>query len=394
MKSSRPRVAFVAPRLPKRGAVGGAETLVYALARLAASSGMDTEFLTTTAKNHFTWENELAEGEERDGALLVRKFRVDEERSHSRFMELQRRICDGDALSGDEEEEWLRNSVNSRSLCLHIAKGGFDHIVAGPYLFGLTLSVARLFPEKTFMVPCLHDEPFARVGAVAEAFRSVKGHFFNTTPEMDLAVSLYGLDNRPGRLGVVGFPLDDFGSCAARGRALAGTGEPYLLFCGRREPMKGTPLLLDYWAAYRATHPESGIKFVFTGSGEIDRPHGLEGEIVDLGFVSEEDKHDIMAGALAFCHASLNESLGIVLLESWLARRPVLVHAMGRVLADQTARASGGLWFRDFAEFSEDVDFLLGNPGAAEALALSGRRFVLENYSSAAVSKRLADRLA
>ena len=39
-----------------------------------------------------------------------------------------------------------------------------------------------------------------------------------------------------------------------------------------------------------------------------------------------------MAGALAFCHPSVNESFGIVLLESWLARTPALVHAGSDVL--------------------------------------------------------------
>ncbi|MBR0055952.1 MAG: glycosyltransferase family 4 protein, partial [Kiritimatiellae bacterium] len=164
---------------------------------------------------------------------------------------------------------------------------------------------------------------------------------------------------------------------------------PYLLYCGRREPLKGTPLLLDYWAAYRALHPSSRLKFVLTGAGDVERPEGLEADIIDLGFVSEEDKHDLMAGALAFCHASVNESLGIVLLESWLASRPVLVFARGEVLAAQTRAAGGGLWFRNCAEFCECVDCLLGDPALSSALAASGRVWTLANYSAPAVTKRL-----
>ena len=48
----------------------------------------------------------------------------------------------------------------------------------------------------------------------------------------------------------------------------------------------------------------------------------LQPHILDVGFVSEQEKHEAMAGAVAFIHPSVNESLGIVLLEAWLARTP------------------------------------------------------------------------
>ena len=390
--SRRMRVAFLSPRLAEDGAVGGAETLLFNLATLAAGAGFDVEFLTTCAKNHFTWANELPAGESVRQGVRVRRFPVNPDRDGALFMSLQSRISEGAALSPAEEVAWLANNVNSDAMMEYASRGGFDRIVTGPSLFGLALTAARLFPDRTVLVPCLHDEPFARVPAVAKMFGAARGFCFNTESERRLAASLYGAGvadgSRPSE--VVGFALDDFESSAARGRELAGTESPYLLFCGRREPLKGTPLLVDYWAAFRRSFPGTDLKFVFTGFGDIERPDGLGDGIVDLGFVSEQDKHDLMAGALAFCHASVNESLGIVLLESWLARRPVLVLSSGTVLTAQTKASGGGLWFSNCPEFLEEVSLLLERPDLAAALGEAGRRWTLASYSRESVARRLA----
>lgn len=390
------RLAVVSPRLAEGGAVGGAETLLFNLASLAVAAGLDVEFLTTCAKNHFTWANELPPGEfERDG-VKVRRFPVNPGRDAGRFNALQGRIGQGERLSDAEEDDWLASSVNSDALMDYIAGAGFDRVLVGPYLFGLALTAARRFPDKTVLVPCLHDEPFARVRLVARMFHSVRALCFNTPQEMALAGRLFfGAEEPPGA--VIGFSLPDFDSSAERGRALVAahchdlrpSTFDYLLYCGRREPLKGTPLLIDYWAAFRALHPESNLKFVLTGFGDVERPEGLESDVIDLGFVGEQEKHDLMAGALAFCHASVNESLGIVLLETWLAHRPCLVFASGEVLTAQTRAASGGLWFKNCAEFNAAVEWLLENPGGAAALAASGRTWTLANYSAPAVTERL-----
>lgn len=382
------RIAFVAPRLAAAGAVGGAETLLFNLAFLAKEAGVEVEYLTTCAKSHYTWANELPAGEETYQGIKVVRFPVNNTRDQEVFLALQTRIESKEDLLDEEENEWVNNSVCSDALISYLKEKSFDGIVVGPYLFGLTITISRTFPSKTLLVPCLHDEPFARPKCIKRIFREVRGLLFNTIPEKNLAIRLYGTQISPKGI-VVGFSLNDFPSSKEEGHRIAATQDPYIIFCGRREPLKGTPLLVDYWAAYRRTHPESKLKFVFTGSGEIERPDGLEDEIIDLGFVSEEDKHNLMAGAVAFCHASLNESLGIVLLESWLANTPVLVHAHGEVLQNQTKLANGGLWFKNYPEFDEALTYLLENPTSSQALAAQGRTFTLETYSPAAVTARL-----
>lgn len=382
------RIAFLAPRFAEGATVGGAETLLRGLAESAAAAGRDVTFLTTCARDHFTWENVLPPGERRFGRLRVLFFPVDATRDIPAFLAVQNRISRSTPVTRDEELVWLRNSVNSEALLDHLRRegAGYDRLVMGPYLFGLVYFASRLMPERTLLLPCLHDECFARLETIADMFRSVRGWLFNTAPERDLAAALYGIDSA--RASVVGFGLDSFAADGERFRRSHCLPGPYLVYSGRREPMKGTPLLMDYLAVYRE-RTRQDVKLVLTGSGPVDPPPALAPHVTDLGFVDEQTKHDAMAGALAFCHPSVNESLSIVILESWLAGTPVLVHAGSAVMMDQCRRSRGGLWFRNYPEFEEALMLLATQPRLRAAMAAGGKRFVETEYSWPNVQTRL-----
>ena len=392
-----PSLAVVSPRLHEPGTVGGAETLLYTLARDAAAAGCRVELLATCARSHVTWANEAPEGAfERDG-MTIRRFPVDSDRDAGAFQRYNEAICRGETLTDDEEADWLRQSVNSAALVGHLREhlGRYDFVLAGPYLFGLVEAAMRAAGDKALLVPCLHDEAFARVRRIARMFGTVRGCLFNTEPERALAHRLY-----PGfhpsveavvAMGIPPFEADKRAFAARHAQELGGA--PYVIYCGRREPLKGTPLLLDYVDLFRRRTGRD-VRLVLTGSGPVDVPETLRGGVLDLGFVSEDEKREAMAGAVAFCHPSVNESLSIVLIEAWLARTPALVHSEGAVLRDQCRRSGGGLWFHAYPEFEEELRFLLENPGAAAALAARGRDYAIRTYSPDAVVRRLLDALA
>lgn len=385
---ARPRLAFVCPRLHEPGTVGGAETLLHTVARDAAAAGCDVTFLTTCARDHFTWKNELPAGRtERDGMAVLR-FPVDEDRDVETFHRLQAAICRGERLSDPDEERWLRQSVNSAALTDHLRThvDSFDRIMTGPYLFGLVEAAAAVAPDKTLLVPCLHDEAFARVRRIGAMFRSVRGCLFNTEPERRLAFRLYP-DFAPRVDAVVAMGIPPFEADPQAFARRHGLATPYVIYCGRREPLKGTPLLIDYLDLFRQRTGRD-VRLVLTGSGAVDLPPSLRDATLDLGFVSETEKREAMAGAVAFCHPSVNESLSIVLIEAWIARTPALVHARGEVLRCQCQAAQGGLWFKDYPEFEEALLLYLGNPGLRAALARNGRGFALRTYAPEAVLER------
>ncbi|HMO51335.1 MAG TPA: glycosyltransferase family 4 protein [Kiritimatiellia bacterium] len=381
------RIAFVCPRFAEHGTVGGAETLLKALAERAAADGRQVDFLTTCATNHFTWENTVPPGTRTFGGLNVTFFPVDADRNVAAFLNLQDAIDKRRALSRSDEEAWIGHSVNSRALMAHLRENRdhYDRIITGPYLFGVAYHAALVAPEKTLLVPCLHDEPFAYLSIMRDVFHRVGGILFNIEAEQQLADRLYDLN---GKGAVVGMGIEDRGADPRAFARRRGLDRPYVAYCGRREPLKGTPILLDYLHAFRSrTGRDVGL--VLTGSGAYEAPEALLPAVLDLGFVDEQEKREVMAGATCFIHPSLMESFGIVLLEAWLAGAPALVHAKGVVLREQCRRSGGGLWFRHYPDFEEALIRLLDDPALRQRLGDAGRRYVLDVYAWPAVERRL-----
>lgn len=382
------RLAFIAPRYSDDAIIGGAETLLKELALCAARDGRQVTLLTTCARDHFTWANEVPPGRRASGPLMVEYFPVNEDRDLPEFKRIQSAISSGAEVTEAEMAHWMSNNVNSRALCDHLREQGglYDRIIAGPYLFGLIYYAAQIHPEKTFLVPCLHDEPFAWLPIMQSMFDSVAGLLFNTEPERALAQRLFGVS--PGKSHIVGMGLEPFDAdphAFARRHKIPG---PYVVYAGRREQAKGTPMLLDFMEAFRE-RGQRDLWLVLMGSGPMEPSPALAPYIVDAGFVSEQEKREAMAGALAFIHPSLNESLGIVLLEAWMARTPALVHAYSDVLSWQARRSGGGLWFRHYPDFERQLGLLMDQPALRDQLGNAGRAYVEQEYTWPAVSQRL-----
>lgn len=391
MKDSA-HIAFVSPRFSQGATVGGAETLLRRLAEHLAARGFKVTCLATCAESHFTWENTIPPGKKKIGNLNVEYFPVDEDRDVATFLRIQNSISNEIPVSRQDEERYMQNSVHSQALYEHLRTCGdrYDRILMGPYMFGTTYAASRIFPKKTWLVPCLHDEPFAYMQIMKDMFQSVAGFLFNSEPEKLLAEKLYDFPPESGT--VVGMGLDEFSFDADAFKKKHQLDAPYLLYCGRRETLKGTPLLVDYLDAFRARTGKD-IKFVSTGSGPVEPGSQLAPHVLDLGFVSEKEKHNAMAGALAFCHPSRLESFGIVILESWLAGRPVLVHAGSDVLKDHCKKSGGGLWFGSYPEFEEELSLLMSNPQLASRMGTAGQTYVRSEYAWPRIEERMVHAL-
>lgn len=384
---------FVCPRFALSATVGGAETLLKAQAQRSQSMGFKVTFLTTCARDHFTWRNELKSGARNIGGLNVHFFRVDEDRNIEAFLRIQDSISRKGNYSLEDEKTWLANSLNSRELCNYLREisGKSDWIIIGPYLFGLTYFASQIRPQKTLLVPCLHDEGFAYTRSLRKMFRSVAGIMFNSEPEMDFGRRLYNLN--AGRCAVVGMGMNPFETSPRAFAEKHNFHSPYIIYSGRREAGKGIPLLLDYFALFRQRQ-KIDLKIVFTGSGPVEASAELVPHILDLGFVPEEDKREAFAGAIAFCHPSLNESFGIVLLESWLARTPALVHERCAVNRYHCRKSNGGLWFAAYPEFEEALLLMIRNKKARFLMGAEGRNYVLREYNWETIENKFRAALA
>jgi glycosyltransferase involved in cell wall biosynthesis len=194
-------------------------------------------------------------------------------------------------------------------------------------------------------------------------------------------------------LGGVGFAPagcapDPDGFCARRGISPG-----YLLYAGRREEAKGVPTLYTYYAHYVQTHA-SAPPLALMGAGELPPPPGLEGRVIDLGFVPAVEAPDAMAAAAVLVHPSRLESFGMVVLEAWLQGVPALVNGGSAVLRDHCRAAQGGLWYGSYEEFEAALDLLLGDPGLRTRMGEEGRGYVLREWSWEEVRGRYLEAIA
>jgi glycosyltransferase involved in cell wall biosynthesis len=363
---------------------GGAELLARWFAHHLAEAGHEVDVLTTCALDHTSWRNALPPGVERDGAVTVRRFLVDD-REVKVHGELERAVNAGLKLSREEELLWMRNGVASAAMEDELASKGqrYDLVFALPYLFGTTYFAVEACAGRAVLIPCLHDEPYAYLGLMREMFANAGAVMFNSQPESDLGRRL-----APGiaRSAVVGVGFDPpAGADAAGFLRRHRLGQPLLLYAGRREAGKNVPELIEYFVRYKERRG-GDLQLALAGSGDVPLPR--RPDVVDLTIDWQTEREALYRAATVVCQPSRNESFSIVLMQAWLAERPVVVHSNGAVTRFHCERSNGGLWYTTYAEFEEVMDRLLADESLRAALGRSGRRFVESEYSWPAVIGR------
>ena len=372
------RLAFVAPRYGV-DVVGGSEAVMREAAHGLAARGWSVDVLTTCARDHYTWHNEYPPGAMPVDGVLLHRFPVDHGRADREHGRLTVRIQDGERVPVHEQLRWLDGLFRVPALFHHLVVHAeeYDAIVLSPYMWWTTITGACVAPERTIVMPCLHDEPYARLELVRPVLSDPAMLWFLSEPEHELAHRLLPLENRH-RLTGAGVVVP--GSYDAAGfRARHGLERPYVLFAGRREGGKGWTWLLDAFR-FAITRDDVPFDLVSIGVGPVDVPPDLAGRVIDLGFLEEKEVADAFAGAAAYVQPSTNESFSRSTMESWLAGTPVLATEGSDVLRWHCERSEGGLLFSDEYELAQCLSFVAGAPDAAAALAARGREYVLANY--------------
>jgi glycosyltransferase involved in cell wall biosynthesis len=373
------KLAFVVPWF---GAdlLGGAEAVCHAVATRLHAAGVPVEVLTTCVRQlRSDWgRNHHPPGEDRVGELPVRRFPV-QPRDTGEFQRINTRLIARQPVTPDEEATFLREMIRCDGLTDFIARHRRDYAFAYlPYLFSTTYWGARAAPESALLIPCLHDEGYAYLPAFRPVFEEARGVFFHSREEARLAGRLF--DIAPERQAVVGAGIETIvRSRPERFRRKYGL-DRFLLYVGRKDEGKNVPLLVDYFCRYRELL-RSPIKLVLIGDGTVDIPAGHETDVLDLGRVSVQEKHDAYAAALALCQPSLNESFALVLMEAWLAGTPALVHEHCAVTRDHCLASSGGLYFASADDFAGALEFFRAEPTTARRMGAAGRRYVQANFA-------------
>ena len=370
-------LAFVPPRYGTE-IVGGSEAVMREAAHGLAARGWTVEVLTTCARDHYTWQNEYPPGTTTDGEVVIHRFPMDgskPKRSHGR---IEARIQSGAPVPLHDQLAWIDGLFRVPELFRHLVVNvdRYDAVILSPYLFWTTVTSAMVVPERTIVMPCLHDEPYAYLDVLKPVLSDVARLWFLSEPEHQLAHACATLP--PHDLTGAGVHIPDtYDPDGFRDRH--GLERPFVLFAGRREGGKGWDWLL---AAFHFAIRQYSLPFdlVTIGVSPAGAPRDVSGRVHDLGFLDTAEVPDAFAAAAAYVQPSTNESFSRTIMESWLAGTPVLVSAGSDVLQWHCDRSGAGLTFADEFELAQCLSFLAAAPDEGAKLAKAGREYVLANY--------------
>jgi glycosyltransferase involved in cell wall biosynthesis len=373
------RIAFVPPRYGD-DVVGGAETVLRQAAERLAGRGWEVEILTTCVRDHYTWANAYPAGSSRDGDLTIRRFPVVHGTDPIGWDALERRIRVGGTLTAEEQLAWMNGRFRVPGLFHHFVGHAHTYraIVFSPYLFWTTVVGAGVAPERSVIIPCLHDEHYAYQAIFQQLLGGSAQVWFMSEPEHELAHRIGAVTDRhfvtgEGVLIPESYDPDGF-------RARHGITRPYVLFAGRREEGKGWPDLLRAFSR-AVVRLDVDLDLVTFGAGKIILPAEIAGRVKDLGFLPQEEVGDAYAAAAAYVQPSHFESFSRTIMESWLAGTAVIANSACEVVRWHCERSGGGLLYTDEYELAEYLALVADAPDRLRDLGATGREYVLANYT-------------
>ncbi len=329
------RIAIVVQRCHDT-IVGGSEALAWQYATLLKEE-FKVDVITTTALDYTTWANELPTGYETIQGINIHRFPVTIGRSiywhnlHERLLRNYHNSMYGHRDNYQKipwsialQEEFIRyQGPYSELLLSFLHKHWKDYLclIFTTYLYPTTyFGIAQVPPSKIVLVPTLHDEPPAYLTAYKQMNKKVSSYIWLTNAEKVLGEKLWG--KRGGKVVAMGVETQPHTSFL--------TDYPYILYCGRIDPSKGCNDLINFFIQYQKDNP-SNLRLILTGKDVMGIPSHPDIEF--KGFVSSEEKFQLMAGASIFVMPSPYESFSIVTLEAMAQGTPVLVNGSCQVLA-------------------------------------------------------------
>jgi glycosyltransferase involved in cell wall biosynthesis len=375
------KIGFVTPWYGEN-IPGGAEAELRELVKHLLKDGIKLEILTTCVKKFLSdWSTNFhPAGHMVEDGIFIRRFPV-RKRDTAAFNIVNYKLMHNTPVTTEEESIYAKEMINSPDLYRWLKEYSEDYslFVFIPYMFGTTYYGSAINPKKSVLIPCLHDESYIYMQIFKKLFPSIKAMIFHSEPEMLLAKRVYDLSKV--ETVVLGGGINtDISSNSLNFITKYKVNVPFILYAGRKDIGKNTQLLLYYFTHYKRLN-HNNLQLFLIGGGKIDIPRAIKNDVIDLGFIPIQDKYDAYSVATLLCQPSVNESFSLVIMESWLCGRPVLVHSDCAVTKDFVQKANGGLYFNTYREFEACINYILLHEDIASSMGEQGRNFVINNFS-------------
>ena len=371
------RIALVCQRYG-REVNGGSELYCRQTAELLAHY-YDVTVYSTCALDYATWKNYYPAGEENINGVLVKRYPVIRERDQASFDRISTKVFSDPNHTDREELQWIEEQgpVSTDVIrALREEHGEYRVVIFMTYLYYLSATGLPLEFDNAMLIPTLHDEPPVYLRAYDKVFEAARALLWLTPEEQAFAFRRFPfVKDKPQVLIGAGIdkPAGELPEIPEEIR-----GKRYLVYAGRIDESKGCGEMFEFFLRMKR-EKKNDLKLVLMGKPVMKVPE--HPDIIPLGFVSEEMKFAVMKEAFALLLFSRFESLSMVVLESMLMGRPVLVSGKCEVLKGHCIRSGAGLYFDFYQEFAECVRWMEEHPEAYRIMQESGIRYVKENYS-------------
>ncbi len=367
---------------------GGAELHCRQLAERLKDE-YDVSVLTTCAIDYVTWKNEYKEGIEHINGIKVIRKKVDFERNQKKFNKISAKLNnEKDNINLGVEWQEAQGPHSSELIkYLEDHKDDYDVIIFLTYLYYTTYFGLKVAPEKSILIPTAHDEPPIYYSIFNETFNLPKAILYSTTTERDFVNKRFKNDYIESDIVGLGVDINENAQDINLEKTF-GIKDDYVVYIGRIDESKGCKEMFEYFLEYKKTY-NSNLKLVLAGKSAMEIPRNKD--IVTLGFVSEDEKVNLIRKSKLLILPSKFESLSLSTLEAMYLKVPVLLNGKCEVLKQHAILSNGGLYYENKWEFIETLDYLIRNSKIAERMGENGRKYVNENYKWNVVMKKLVE---
>lgn len=375
--------------------LGGSEQAVRMFAEKMRDRGHDVTVLTSCAKSYVDWANSFEPGESIEDGIRIVRLPVERPRDQKSFQHLHELVLREQMMPRFQQFDWARSIgpelVNFEDELRRYASQA-DVVIFKAYLYSTaTLGILALAGHAPIAFhPEAHPEPMLNLPLMDLVFRLVDAYQFNSVEERKLIQRRFQFDP-PGL--TVGIGVDDqqfevgdsFGDLLGRFHLKR---REYFVCLGRMAEGKGSYELLRAFLRIRErSHFDYQLVFV----GEKPDYETSADYVQFTGYVSEDEKRALLAGAVALIQPSRLESFSIVLMEAWAAGSPVIVQRDSEVLRGHVERSAGGLCYSSDSELEESLTLLATDTSLRKLLGDNGKAYVQENFAWPQVEQRFEE---
>jgi glycosyltransferase involved in cell wall biosynthesis len=391
-------------------AIGGTERLIQKVSeRLVQQYGDEvTVFTTTAAKNCevFWLQNQptLSAGVEKINGVTVRRLPI-----FNRFGHVRHQIT--------KFADWAKLPLND----------WFRAFFNGPIVFGMTKEIAHFKADviSASSFPFLHmhyalaggkrnGSPVVLAGALhpTDSWSFDRPMIYKAINQADayIAYSKFEQEYLINRgistdlINVIGAGVDPDQFARANGQELRnayGWGDnPVIAFVGQLNKRKGVHHLLAAMPQVWASYPQA--KLLLAGASST-YSHQLEQEAIKLSpnhpnrvvvitDFPEDEKAEIFSACDVLVFPSNEESFGIVFLEAWACRKPVIGMRAGAIPSIVTNEVDGILVTPNCPdELAKAICELLSNPTLTAAMGEAGYNKMCQHYTWDTVTDKFRD---